>query len=142
MSVRVGAFPRRTGAMTFALAVAASLCFNPPALAAQGGDVYSLEQLSELPRLRNNTRAAKIISDSYPNRLRRRNISGSVRLRFVVMEDGSVDESTVEIVAASVVELGDAAMSAASKLRFVPGKIDGSPVKTMVMFPIRFGSGD
>lgn len=126
----------------FALAVASSLCFNPSALAAQGGDVYSLEQLSELSRLLNNARAAEIISDSYPSSFRQRNISGSVRLRFVVKEDGSVGESTVEVAAASIVELGDAAMSAASKLRFVPGKIDGSPVGTMVMFPIRFGSGD
>lgn len=115
------------------------LSLTPVEGLAQDGEIHSLSQLSELPRLADVKQAGKAINKAYPRSLQRRGIGGRVQLRFVVGADGKVDGGTVEVVAASVEELGEAAKMAAVELLFVPGKIDGSPVKTMVLFPITFG---
>ena len=117
------------------------LSLTPLKAQAQDSTIHSLDQLSELPRLADARAAGRAINKAYPLSLQRRNIGGKVHLRFVVDADGRVDVSTVEVVAASVEELGEAAKTAAINIRFVPGKIDGSPVKTMVLFPISFVAG-
>ena len=50
--------------------------------------------------------------------------------------DGKVEESSVEVVAATVPALGDAAKEVASKLEFQPGKVNDAPVRTRVLLPI------
>ena len=127
------------GALLPTLLMLGILSLTPVEGLAQDGEIHSLNQLSELPRLADVKQAGKAINKAYPRSLQRRGIGGRVQLRFVVDADGKVDSGTVEIVAASVEELGEAAKMAAVELLFVPGKIDGSPVKTMVLFPITFG---
>ena len=137
---RVG-FVRSPGAPLRTLLMLGILSLTPLKALAQDSDIHSLDQLSELPRLADARQAGRAINRAYPRSLQRQGIGGRVQLRFVVDADGRVDGSTVEVVAASVEELGEAAKAAAINLRFVTGKIDGSPVKTMVLFPISFVAG-
>jgi len=100
---------------------------------------YTPDQLSEMPSLKSASQAQRAIQRAYPRSLQDNGITGKVQVRFVVQADGSVDPSSVEVVAASVKALGEAAASAISKIEFVPGKKDGSPVASVVVMPIAFG---
>lgn len=73
----------------------------------------------------------------YPVNAKIRGIQGWVKVRFIVTEQGDVDEITIitaepqKIFNASVVQC-------VSAWRFKPGNIDGIPVKTKVETTIRF----
>lgn len=101
---------------------------------------FSPDQLSEMPQVKSASQAAQAIQRAYPRSLQENGVGGKVQIRFVVKADGSVDPATVEIVAATVKALGDAAAEAVGKIQFVPGKKDGSAVAAVVVMPITFGS--
>lgn len=110
-----------------------------PAAAQDDADrVHSIDELTVLPALESPERAARVIQDSYPTRLQRRGIGGSVRLQFVIEVDGSVDESSIIIVAATIRRLGEAAKEAVLRVKFTPGMVDGRPVRTEILFPITY----
>jgi periplasmic protein TonB len=104
--------------------------------------VYALSELSELPRLADMQQATRAITDAYPRQLQRNRVGGKVQIKFVVNVDGRVDGSSIEVMAAAVEELGEAAREAVALLEFVPGKIDGNPVRVAVVFPITFGASE
>lgn len=94
--------------------------------------VYAPGELTELPRLADNAQAARVLGRTNPGR------SGRVQLKLVVNPDGRVDPASIEVVAASDDSLVEAATRAVRELEFVPGKKDGSPVRSMVLFPVRY----
>ena len=119
-----------------AAAVVAFLLVAPSAASAQA---FSPEQLSEMPKVKSASQAQKVIERAYPQQMQVAGVGGKVQVRFVVKADGTVDPGTVEVVAATMKALGEAAAEAVCKIEFVPGKKDGSPVASIVMMPISFG---
>ena len=119
------------------VAVLAMALGVPAVVSAQ---VVPVSELTEMPQIKSAEQARTAIANSYPPGLRDNGVVGKVQLRFVVNADGSVDPASVEIVAASVKALGEAAAKAVVRIEFVPGKKDGTPVAAQVVMPIAYGS--
>lgn len=110
-----------------------------PALEARAQDkVYTSAELSSPPSIRSKDAAAAAIERSFPSGLR--SVGGKVQLQFVVTPSGKVDPSSIEIIAASVSALGDAAKKAVTQIEFTPGKVDGNAVATRVVFPVVYSA--
>ena len=118
-----------------ATGLALALVSVPSVASAQ---VYTPDQLSEMPQIDSPRDAMQAIQESYPSRLRDMGIEGRVQVRFVVTSDGSVDPSSVEIVSSEHDGLGEAAKSAVTRIRFKPGRKDGSAVSSLVVIPIAY----
>ena len=73
----------------------------------------------------------------YPRSAREGRVEGSVRLRLVVSEEGSVLSVAVEVPSGSEA-LDDAATAAAREWRFEPATEDGAPVASTVLVPVSF----
>jgi protein TonB len=114
------------------------LAWASAASAQADGTVVSMADLTTPPALASAQQAATLIQQSYPDRLQRRGIGGEVVLEFVIGADGKVEESTVEVVSASISGLADAAKSVIGRVRFTPGKVNGQPVRTQIQFPIEY----
>jgi protein TonB len=102
-----------------------------PSLAAVGERTYEYGQVDQGPRL------VRQVPPVYPLRARRKNVHGTVQVRFLVERDGTVSRASV--VAADPPGLFDqAALDAVRQWRFSPGNIKGSAVRTWVRVPIAF----
>jgi TonB family protein len=117
-----------------ALAVAAPVT----TATAQDAKVYSAAEVTEAPKVKSPAAAQSAIERSFPSGLR--SVGGRVQLRFVVEPSGKVDAASVEVIVASVSQLGEAAKKAIQGIEFVPGKVDGRAVRTIVQFPIVYAS--
>jgi protein TonB len=127
--VRPSAFP--------VAALAALLAFGPGASVAQAQDkVYALAELETPPKLKSTAEAGRLISESYPEELKRRGVGGMVEVQFVVDASGKVDAGSVEVLDATHSQLGEAAKKVAARLTFQPGKAGGSAVKSKVVLPV------
>lgn len=118
------------------LVLAASVFVAVPALAGAQDRVYSSDELTTKPKVESMTRTAQLVQRSYPDKLKTAGVDGTVQVQFVIGVDGKVDASSIEIVAATVPALGEAARSVAAKLEFEPGRVDDRPVRTRVLLPI------
>ena len=105
---------------------------------AGSAQVFTPDQLSEMPQIDAPRAALQAIQQSYPSRLRDRGIEGRVQVSFVVTADGSVDPASVEVVQTENQELGAAAITAVRQIKFKPGKKDGSAVASRVVIPIAY----
>lgn len=95
------------------------------------GRGFELSQVDAHPRL------TRRFEPEYPYAARSRNLSGTVTVRFLVDEDGSVDELTVlSAEPAGVFE--HSVLKAVRRWRFKPGERAGRPVPTWVVLPVRF----
>jgi TonB family protein len=119
-------------------ALLAGFCtFAPSALRAQG-DAHEMSEVETIPRFSSPSAASRLIAKSYPEQLKRAGISGSVQLEFIVSASGRVEPGSVQIVAATVPALGEAAKAIAEKIEFTPGTIKGEPVRTKVVLPLSY----
>jgi protein TonB len=76
----------------------------------------------------------------YPYRARQRNISGEVKIKLLVLADGSVAQ--VEILSARPEGVfDDTVLKAVPQWRFRPGVIDGRQVPSWVITTVRFDLG-
>jgi len=116
-------------ALTVALLVA------PRLVAAQEG-VYGPSELTTPPRLVSASATARLVARTYPEPLRRTGTGGTVRLTFVIGENGKAEPGSIEVVDAPVAELGRAAKAVAENIEFTPGKRDGQAVRSRVELPI------
>ncbi len=92
---------------------------------------FDTKQVDTLPSI------VKRASPEYPNRARRMNIQGKVMVQLVVDTAGNPKEFSI----ASASPAGyfeEAALTAAKKMRFIPGKIKGKTVNTLVHVPFVF----
>ena len=62
---------------------------------------------------------------AYPSELIGEQRTGTVRMRFLVTDSGSVDTSTVEVVEASHPLFERSARAVLSRLRFLPAEVEG-----------------
>lgn len=122
--------------LLFGLVFAASALVAVPAIAGAQDKVYSAEELTTKPKVESASRTAQLVQRSYPDKLKEAGVDGTVQVQFVIGADGKVDPGSIEIVAASVPALGEAAKQVAAKLEFHPGKVNDNPVKTRVLLPI------
>jgi protein TonB len=123
---------RRSGG---AVALAAAALLAPRAAAAQG-EIHGSEDLSSAPKLVSPAMAARLVARSFPEEMRRTSTGGTVQLEFVVGANGKVEPGSVEVVQAPAPALGNAARAVVEKMEFVPGKKDGTAVRSRVQLPI------
>jgi periplasmic protein TonB len=105
---------------------------------AQGGTVYAGTDLDTPPKLVSASNAARAVQDAYPDQLKKAGIGGTVQVQFVVDEKGKVEASSVEVIAASLPQLGEAAKQAVQGIEFKPGVAKGAPVRSRVLLPLVF----
>ena len=73
----------------------------------------------------------------YPMRARRRGIEGWVKVRFIVTEEGRVED--IRVLASRPQKIFDRpVLRCVSDWRFTPGTVGGVPVKTWVETTVRF----
>ena len=73
----------------------------------------------------------------YPSKARRMNVEGKVMVQLVVDTSGNPKECSVKS-ANPPGYFEDAALEAARRMRFIPGKLRGQPVNTVVLLPFAF----
>ena len=109
----------------------------PGQAAAQGPtEVYGPEALTTPPKIVSMSKTASLMQQSYPSKLKSAGIGGTVQVQFIVGADGKVEAGSVEIVAATVGALGEAAKQVAEKMEFSPGKVNDAPVRARVVLPL------
>lgn len=102
-----------------------------PFLNIGGLAAYGVDAVDQRPSI------AKRAVPDYPPRARRMNVQGQVLVRLVVDASGKPRECAIhEAEPAGYFE--EAALAAARKTRFIPGKVRGQPVNTVVLFPFVF----
>lgn len=92
--------------------------------------------LAERPQVLNPRTMADLWSRLYPARLNFRGIGGEAVVSFVININGRVDPATVELIAATHPEFGQAALKGVRKLRFEPARLDGRPVRVRATLPV------
>ncbi|HYD52553.1 MAG TPA: energy transducer TonB [Gemmatimonadaceae bacterium] len=121
----------------FALVVVAGLVATPASAFAQAR-VYSPAELSVMPKVASPAAAARAVHEAHPDALRKAGVGGVVECEFVVGPDGKVEDSSIEIIAASPPALGSAAKAALTQIQFRPGKVNGQAVRVKVALPLEF----
>lgn len=99
---------------------------------------YELSAVEELPRVSNGSDFARQLARNYPPLLRDAGVTGTVQVRFRVLEDGRVDGESIQITSTSHEQFNDPTMRAVRALRFRPAKVNGRPVKVWVEQPIQW----
>lgn len=96
-----------------------------------GMQAYEAEVVDERPSV------VRGVRPEYPDKARRRNIEGRVLVRVLIDTRGQPRDCAVQSAEpAGLFE--DAAVSAACRHRFLPGRIDGRSVMTVVILPFSF----
>jgi protein TonB len=121
-----------------ALIIAAAVAAPAVARAQSADAIYAGPDLDAPPKLVNGQATARMIQDAYPEQLKRAGINGTVQIQFVVGSNGRVEPGSVEVVAASVPALADAAKQVVEKIEFNPGTANGKAVRARVVLPIVF----
>lgn len=101
-------------------------------VAAQSGPVYGGEQVTQQPRLASAARTADLLRSAA------RGMTGTVRMEFVIGDDGKVEPASVKVIESTSPDLAAIAEKVALKLEFRPGEKDGKAVRTMVRLPLTF----
>lgn len=92
---------------------------------------YEPDKVDERPAV-----ARRVVPD-YPRNAKRQGIQGQVVVRIVVDREGNPQACAVH----SAVPAGyfeEVALQAARQMRFIPGKVKGTPVNTLVTVPFAF----
>lgn len=129
--------PIRIRTTLFAAAVAVLAILAPVSARAQDASrTYTFAEVETKPSLASVTNFQRIVSEGYPEELRRRRMGGIAEIAFVVDASGHVEPGSIEIVDATQPAFGEAAKQALLITGFKPGKMSGSPVRTKVSLPI------
>lgn len=92
---------------------------------------YDTDQVDQRPSI------VKRSPVEYPSKARRRAVEGRVVIQLVVDMEGRARECRVHL-AEPAGWFEQAALSAAEKMRFMPGKLKGKAVNTVVLVPFQF----
>ncbi len=104
----------------------------------RAGDPYELSALDVQPVLLNRDEVGLALAERYPPELRNKGVGGGVTLRFVILPDGTVDSASVGVVVASSPEFVEPAAGVVRQMRFRPGLVGSTPVRSWVMLPVVF----
>jgi TonB family protein len=96
------------------------------------GPRFSTADVDQLPELRGP------LNPSYPGRLRRAGISGSVQLQYRVLPSGRADSASVLVIASTEPGFTTSVISAVLSARFRPARRQGRPVAVLVQQTFRF----
>jgi TonB family protein len=99
---------------------------------------YELSAVEEQPRPTNIQDLRRQLERNYPPLLRDARVTGTVQVRMRVMEDGSVDASSIQVTSSSHDQFNDPTIRSVQRLRFRPAKVNGRPVKVWVELPIQW----
>jgi protein TonB len=99
---------------------------------------YELSAVEELPSLTNRSDFGRQLARNYPPLLRDAGVTGTVQVRFRVLETGQVDGESIQITSSTHEQFNDPTMRAVRALRFRPAKVNGRPVKVWVEQPIQW----
>ena len=123
---------------TFVAAAAVALvALHPTTVLAQDASrTYTLAEVETKPSLASVATFQRVVSEGYPEDMKRRRLGGIAEVSFVVDASGKVEPSSVEVVDATQPAFGEAAKRALLVTGFKPGTVSGSPVRTKVSLPI------
>lgn len=102
-----------------------------PSMNIGGLAAYDVDSVDQRPSI-----ASRVLPE-YPSKARRMNVQGRVFVRLVVDASGSPKSCEVHK-AEPAGYFEDAALAAAQKTRFFPGKVRGQAVNTVVLVPFVF----
>lgn len=78
----------------------------------------------------------------YPKEARTANITGKVIVEFVVEKNGSISSENIKVLKSPHKSLGDEAIRLMKNSpQWIPGKLNGIPVRTKKVLPISFNMG-
>ena len=106
---------------------------NPPDERTRG-----IAQVEELPRLSNTPEFFRALRRNYPRALRAEHASGTVEVRFRVLQNGRVDPAAIHIVSSSDERFNEPTVRTVTTLRFRPARVGGRPVKVWVLMPVNW----
>ena len=113
-----------------------------PSASTEPGFAYEVAVLDSQPALANTTDVQRALVRQYPRLLLDAGISGTVRMRFVIEPDGTVDESSLQVVSATNDQFRTAAANLVEMMRFRPGVYRGAAVRVLIDLPITFEAGN
>jgi protein TonB len=96
-----------------------------------GLSAYDQDHVDQRPSI------SRRVEPEYPSRARRMNIVGTAMVELVVDTAGLPKACAIRSAEPSGY-FEEAALNAAQKMRFIPGKINGAPVNTLVLLPFVF----
>jgi protein TonB len=129
--------PSRARSSLLAVAAVVLTMLAPVAVKAQDASkTYTLAEVETKPSLASVQNFQRLVSEGYPEDLKRRRLGGVAEIAFIVDATGKVEPSSVEVVDATQPAFGEAAKKALLLAGFKPGKVSGNPVRTKVSLPI------
>jgi periplasmic protein TonB len=93
---------------------------------------FSTADVDQLPELQGT------LSPSYPEKLRRAGISGSVQLEYVILPNGRPDSVSLRVIASTEPAFTSSVIRAVLSASFKPARRRGRPVAMLVQQTIRF----
>jgi protein TonB len=99
---------------------------------------YEMSAVEDLPQLTNGAEFGRQLARNYPPLLRDAGVSGTVSVRFRVMENGTVDVASISVTSSTHEQFNDATIRAVQRMRFRPAKVNNRPVKVWVEQPIQW----
>jgi TonB family protein len=99
---------------------------------------FDARLVEEPPALANRAVVSQALSREYPQALRMAGQTGTVLLRFRVMEDGTVDRPTVAVERYTHPDFSEAAVRVVYRMRFRAARVGGQPVPVWVRLPLNF----
>jgi TonB family protein len=109
-----------------------------PRVDAETGETYELSAVEEVPRPTNVADLRRALDANYPPLLRDARVTGTVEVRMRVMEDGTVDATSIQVTSSSHEQFNEPTIRAVRTLRFRPAKVNGRPVRVWVELPIQW----
>jgi protein TonB len=99
---------------------------------------YELSAVEEQPRPTNVAELQRQLERNYPPLLRDAGVTGTVQVRFRVLEDGRVDAESIQVTNSSHEQFNDPTIRSVQRLRFRPAKVNNRAVKVWVELPIQW----
>jgi TonB family protein len=99
---------------------------------------YDERTVEEQPELLNRRAVSAALGREYPPALREMGQTGRVLLRFRVLEDGTVERTTVRVENFTHPGFSEAAVRVVNAMRFRPARVKRAPVPVWVTLPVNF----
>ena len=99
---------------------------------------YELSAVEEQPRPTNVQELQRQLERNYPPLLRDAGVTGTVQVRFRVLENGTVDVPSIQVTSSTHEGFNEPSIRSVQRLRFRPAKVNNRPVKVWVELPIQW----